>query len=107
MSHIAPVSPTIIVFQIIPNLFKPILIFVTEKRSMIAEFIIFCWHKYLKSLNFENQTTLFYTGNDGGGVVIRQNHVSGLFWDIGPSDNYGNTYWFNDTNCILKNRTEN
>ena len=40
----------------------------------------------------ENQTTLFYTGNDGGEVVVQQDHVSGLFGDIGTGNTHGNTY---------------
>ena len=40
----------------------------------------------------ENQTTLFYTGNDGGKVVVQQDHVSGLFGDVRAGDTHSNTY---------------
>jgi len=39
----------------------------------------------------ENETALLHTSDDGGEVVVEQNHVGGLLGHIGTSNTHGNT----------------
>ena len=61
-------------------------VFDVHVTCIIAE-----WFHFISMFSFERWLTLFYSGDDGGKVVIKQDHVSGLLGHVRARDSHGNT----------------